>query len=172
MWWRKTPDLWALVLGCGLGLLSWTSPSGALEADAKQPIEVEADSAEMDDGVGRSIYRGKVVITQGSMRIEAAEVVVEHPNRDPQRIIAKGTPVRFEQRVEGRDQPVRARAERMEYQTAEDLLQLIGRAELEQGQDRFSSDRIRYDRRAGRVLGGRSAEGRERVRIQIDPNRP
>jgi lipopolysaccharide export system protein LptA len=45
---------------------------------------------------------------------------------------------------------------------------LIDEAELTQGEDRFASDRIVYNRITERVTAGTSAQGRERVKIRID----
>ena len=43
----------------------------ALESDKNQPIEVEADSAELDDIRNVSIYTGQVVLTRGTIRMTA-----------------------------------------------------------------------------------------------------
>ena len=45
--------------------------SWALPTDREQPIRVQADSAELDDKQGVAVYRGDVVVTQGSMKLTA-----------------------------------------------------------------------------------------------------
>ena len=52
-----------------LSLLLAAGQSHALSTDSNQPIRVQADSAELDDGKGVATYRGNVVITQGSLRV-------------------------------------------------------------------------------------------------------
>ena len=42
-------------------------------------------------------------------------------------------------------------------------------AELSQGSDRFSSDRIVYDRVKAKLKAGAAAKGSERVRVTIQP---
>ncbi|MBA1331005.1 LptA protein, partial [Candidatus Endoriftia persephone str. Guaymas] len=43
----------------------------ALSGDREQPIYLEADSVEIDEASGVSVYIGNVVVSQGSMRLEA-----------------------------------------------------------------------------------------------------
>jgi lipopolysaccharide export system protein LptA len=43
----------------------------ALSSDREQPINLEADAADIDDLKGISIYTGNVVLTQGSMVIKS-----------------------------------------------------------------------------------------------------
>lgn len=59
----------ALVLATGFSLLSGLAH--ALPSDSSQPINIQADSAELDDKRGIAIYRGDVVITQGTLKSPA-----------------------------------------------------------------------------------------------------
>jgi lipopolysaccharide export system protein LptA len=104
------------------------------------------------------------------MRILADEVLVHHKaNNQPRKIIAIGNPVRYRQLLDDDPEEVRARALRMEYETDREEITLIDEAELIQGEDRFASDRIVYNRVTERLTAGTSAQGRERVKIRIDP---
>ncbi|WP_058555768.1 lipopolysaccharide transport periplasmic protein LptA [Thiohalocapsa sp. ML1] len=142
----------------------------ALDSDQEQPMFVEADAAEFDEKQSISLYLGNVEVQQGSMRIQADEVLVHHkPNRQPQKIIAIGNPVRYRQRLDNDPDEVRARALRMEYEADPQEITLIDQAELVQGEDRFASDRIVYNRSTERLTAGTSASGRERVKIRIEP---
>jgi lipopolysaccharide export system protein LptA len=142
----------------------------ALDADQEQPLFVEADAAEFDEQQSISLYLGNVEVQQGSLRIQADEVLVHHKsNRQPQKIIAIGKPVRYRQLLDDDPDEVRARALRMEYETDTEEITLIGEAELVQGEDRFASDRIVYNRITDRLTAGTSAAGRERVKIRINP---
>jgi len=155
-----------------LAALLWSAPSLALalEEDQYQPMYIEADAAELDEQQATSLYLGNVDVTQGSMRILADEVLVHHKDdRRVQKIIAIGNPVRYRQRVEDDPDEVKGRALRMEYEADSEELTLIDEAVLTQGEDRFASDRIIYNRIADRVTAGTSAQGRERVKIRIEP---
>ena len=52
-----------------LALAACATTAHGLASDKDQPIEVEADSAELDDAKKISIYRGNVVVTQGTIRM-------------------------------------------------------------------------------------------------------
>ncbi|ESQ11810.1 MAG: hypothetical protein N838_17415 [Thiohalocapsa sp. PB-PSB1] len=158
------PVIWLLAMGLWI-----TCPAFALDEDQDQPIYIEADAAELDDKQSISLYLGNVEVEQGSMRIFADEVLVHHrANRQPQKIIAIGKPVRYRQALDDDPNDVKGRALRMEYEADRDEITLIDEAELTQGEDRFASDRIVYNRITARVTAGSSAQGRERVRIRID----
>jgi lipopolysaccharide export system protein LptA len=153
---------------CALWLLA--SPASALKDDENQPLLIEADAAELDDQQSLSLYLGNVDVRQGSMHILADEVLVQHrPDRQIERIIAVGRPVRYRQMLDGDPEPVHGEALRAEYDTGRAELTLIDQAVLTQGTDRFASDRIIYNRTTARVTAGGSAAGRERVRIRLTP---
>jgi lipopolysaccharide export system protein LptA len=144
-------------------------PALALDGDQDQPLYIEADAAELDDKQSFSLYIGNVEVEHGNMRIFADEVLVHHrPDRQPRKIIAIGNPVRYRQTLEDDPDEVKGRSLRMEYESDRDEITLIDEAELTQGEDRFASDRIVYNRITERVTAGTSAQGRERVKIRID----
>ena len=148
-----------------LALLSL--PAAALETDRQQPIELSADFADIDEAKGRSVYRGSVEIRQGSIRLRADEVTIEHQGRRPARLLAAGGPVRFSQdTVDGK---VEGQAQRAEYDINGETLVLIGDAVVVQDKDTLRSDRIIYDHVRSVVRAGAAAEGKERVRITIQP---
>jgi lipopolysaccharide export system protein LptA len=150
--------------------VAYSLPLSALEGDEQQPLYIESDAAELDDKQSISLYIGNVEVRQGSMRIYADEVLVHHkPNRQPQKIIAVGQPARYRQLMDDDPDEVKGRALRMEYEADRDEITLIDDAELTQGEDRFASDRIVYNRVTERVTAGTSAQGRERVKIRIEP---
>ena len=53
----------------------------ALSSDRSQPIDLEADSADIDDLKGISIYTGNVILTQGSMVIKSSKLTL-YTNKD------------------------------------------------------------------------------------------
>lgn len=151
-------------------LLGVAPPLAALKDDENQPLLIESDAAELDDQQDISLYLGNVDVRQGSMHILADEVLVQHrPDRQIQRIIAVGKPVRYKQLLDDDPEPVHGEALRAEYDTTRTELTLIDQAVLIQGEDRFASDRIVYNRTTARVTAGGSAQGRERVRIRLNP---
>ena len=149
-------------------LLLAAGQAHALPGDKDQPVQLEADSVDIDEGKGTSVYRGDVDLRQGSMRLQADQVTVKHQGRRPDRIIAVGS-VRFQQ--DSGKGMVRARARKAEYEVNSELLTLIGRASLTQAGDTMKSDRIVYDRVHHKVRAGTAAKGRQRVHITIQPGK-
>jgi lipopolysaccharide export system protein LptA len=162
--------LFRVALAFALSGVFVVPPAAALESDSEQPMFVEADAAELDEKQSISLYLGNVEVQQGSMRILADEVLVHHKaNNQPSKIVAIGNPVRYRQLLDDDPEEVRARALRMEYEADREEITLIDQAELIQGEDRFASDRIVYNRITDRLTAGTSASGSERVKIRIEP---
>jgi lipopolysaccharide export system protein LptA len=155
----------------GLLLALWGGLACGLSSDKDQPIELEADSADLDEGKGLSVYRGNVELRQGSMRLQADTVTVKFDEGQANQVIAEGRPVKFEQLPDDSKQLVKGRARRAEYLISSEELILIGDANLMQGKDSFKSDRIVYDRIKSKIKAGAAAEGKERVKITIGSQR-
>jgi lipopolysaccharide export system protein LptA len=140
--------------------------SVALESDRNQPIELAADSVDIDENQGRSVYKGDVDLRQGTMRLLADIVTVYQQARKPTKIIAEGRPVKFSQQSESG--PVKGEAQRMEYEVGSENLVMIGNAVVIQNKDSMRSDRITYDRVRSVVKAGAAAQGKQRVRIRLE----
>ena len=150
-----------------LMMLILASQAGlALESDKEQPIELAADSVDIDESKGMSIYRVNVDLRQGSMHLQADVVTVYQNKRKPTKIIAEGRPVKFQQQSD--KGLVKGRAKRAEYEVDSENLVMIGDAVLLQGNDSMRSDRIVYDRVKSVVKAGAAAKGKQRVRISIE----
>jgi len=148
-------------------LLAAPTLATALESDKDQPIQIEADSVDIDDGKGTSTYKGNVELTQGSIRITADRVTITQHQGQSDHVEAVGSPVTFRQRTEGAKGIIKGRAKRAEYDANSEMLYLIDEAVLTQGSDSFKSDRITYDRARSVVKAGASAKGKKRVRVTI-----
>jgi len=156
-------------IGLLCGLLAAVNAS-ALSGDRNQPMTLEADSVSIDESTGVSLYEGNVVITQGSLKLWADRLWIHRRDGKTEKMISEGSPTHFRQ-LNDDQQEVRGRALRAEFYTDRDELLLFDEAELEQGSDRFRSDRIVYNRGNSQVKAGASAEGKERVRVIIEPQR-
>lgn len=154
----------AVLAGLGFGLRS--VPTMALEGDDQQPVLIEADKVEVDEGKSTSLYIGHVQIDQGSMRLLADRVTVHHQkDRRIKYIIARGEPVFYKQLLDDNQGEMQAFAKRMDYDAVRDELILTGDALVIQGKDRITSDRIVYDRGNARVQAGDGS----RVKITFNP---
>jgi lipopolysaccharide export system protein LptA len=160
----------------------------ALSTDREQPIQIEADSAEADDVKRVTIYKGDVVITQGTLRITGDHVTIHYNEKsDFVKMITLGNPARFRQLPDGQEDQdsnyQRARASRMEYYKTKDTIVLLGNAVYGQGGDQVAADRIDYDSRNSRMKArtmtasskkkapADASKKKSRVRITIQPKK-
>lgn len=151
-----------------------TSASGqlaALSSDSDQPIELEADSVEIDDEKGTSVYSGNVRLVQGSIRIQGDTLTITEVGEDENTAVMIGTPVRFRQQPDGDEEEIRGQSLRAEYFTETGVLMLYDEAVIHQGKENFSSDRIRYNSNDSTVHAGQAASGTQRVRSTIMPKK-
>ena len=142
--------LFTLVLGLPL------SASG-LSTDRQKDIEIEADSAVIDDTKQHTIYTGDVVIIQGSLRITGAKVTIHYDdNSDFVKLESIGKPARFRQLPDGKDDIDSnyqvAHADKMEYFKKKDLIVLLGNAVYGQGGSKVAADRIEYNSRTSKMI--------------------
>lgn len=154
----------------GLLLLAAGIPAMALESDKHQPVYIEADSVEINDRTGVRTYQGNVLMTQGSVRISADKVTVTKQEDGSDQVLATGAPVTFQQQREGEQELAKGRALRVEYDMNSDIVKLYDQAELTQGKDKLVNDRITYDKNREVMWAGASQQGKQRVRITLQPD--
>ena len=141
----------------------------ALSTDKDQPVSIEADSVDIDEAKEIAIYRGNVILIQGSINLNAEKVVVYNFQSDNSHIVATGEQVKFSQRPDNSDELIKGRANKAEYGINSTKLELTGKAVLVKGKNTFKNDKIIYDRVKALVKAGTSAKGKERVKITIGP---
>jgi len=152
--------LWALLL---LGL---SGPAAALPEDADQPIQIQAERAEMDRSAGTVVYSGSVEASQGTMRVNADQMTVHSEDGKVVRITATGRPAKYQQQLEAEEGLVKADAETIIYHTREERVHLQGQAFLEQGGNEITGELIDYDIVAGKVNAQAGEDDRVRVILQ------
>lgn len=153
----------------------------ALASDRDQPIELEADTADIDDLKGISIYTGNVILTQGSMVITADKLTLHNDkDKELEKAVAEGNKklATFKQRPEGKTQDFKARAVTMIYFLKKDKIHLLKKAHVQQDGDTFSSNKIIYDTKKETVIAtsqkdsqGKPVASGERVKVTIQPRK-
>ena len=142
----------------------------ALSTDRDQPVHIEADRGELDDVKGVTIYEGRVVVTQGSIKITGDRVVLHYDDqRDISRAEAVGKPATYQQLSDGESEPLKARALRMDYQVKDGVIDLYDDASVVQTGNSLFGSRITYDTVNERVKASRSGSGEDRVRVILTP---
>jgi lipopolysaccharide export system protein LptA len=156
----------AIWLVAGLGLLP--AASWALSTDRKQPMSIEADRVELNDGKGVSVYRGNVKVTQGTLVLTGQTMTVYNKGDHVEKVIMQGNPATYTQLPDNKKQNVRAKALRMEYYTNPERIILLKNAQVEQEGDILKSERIEYDVARDKVNAG-TDQPNERVHITLQP---
>ena len=124
----------------------------ALSTDKDQPIELEANYAEMDDEKGETVYKGDVVVIQGSMKI-TGDVLTVYYNDDGEldTMIVTGKLAHYKQLPDNSEIYDEAWAVRMEYYALKNFIVLIDQALVTQEGMRFSGQKIEYDTEKSQV---------------------
>jgi lipopolysaccharide export system protein LptA len=120
-----------------------TVAAQALKSDSAQPIRVRSKSVEANEKTGVSIYRGNVVMVQGTLKLEADRVEVTVRDGRTELVRAWGKPVRIQTRSD-QGQELRAHAERAEYRGNEQRIDFYGSVELQRDADVFTGAVVHY----------------------------
>jgi len=128
----------SLNLALSGALLAATFPALALTGDTDQPIHIESDQQSLD-------MQGNVVVTQGTIKINADKVVVTRPGGESGKevIDGYGKPATFYQ-MQDNGKPVKGHADTMHYELQNDFVVLTGNAFLEQLDSNIKGDKITY----------------------------
>lgn len=158
-------------------LVLLASPAFAELGDRDKPINLEADTMTVDDVKKVSVYQGNVVLTQGTLTIRADKLVVSEGKDGSNHGTAHGNPATFRQKREGVDEYVEGNAQRIEYDSGKDLVELFTQARMKRNQDEVRGNYISYDAKTEffKVIGGKEAvtanNPRGRVRAVIQPKK-
>ncbi len=142
----------------------------ALPEDAKQPIEIEAQSVIVDESTGFNEFSGNAEVRQGSLLLLAELIQVQTNNEEVVRMVATGSlekPAQYTQSQENQERFVEATATLITYDVAGGMIFLVGNARLVQGFDSFSGETLDYDIDNDKVIVKSSEDGTERVKFKI-----
>lgn len=149
------------------------TPAHAEKADRSKPINLEADAVTLDDIKKISVYQGSVILSQGTMMMRADRVQVTQKAGELDKIHATGRPVAFRQKLDGRDEFIEGFANRIEFDSINSQLELIGQARLRRGSDELRGAQISYNANTEfyKVSGQTDAQAPSgRVRAVIRPS--
>ncbi len=158
-----------------IALLIVSAEALALKSDREQPIKIAADAAMVDESRGTSVYRGDVIITQGSLQVTADEVEIFTNRGEVIQIIASMDKAseelaHYQQQTNEAMDMVYADAKKITYLVQEQRLHLSGDARLQQVQDVFTGQLLYYDLAQG-IVNLNSAGDSDRVNMTITPKK-
>jgi lipopolysaccharide export system protein LptA len=143
-------------------------PAFSLPDDRLQSIEITAESAERDEKAGYTVYRGNVILEQGSLHIEADKLTIFHDRVAADRIVAVGTPATMRQRPEINKGLVIASAGRIIYEKSRERVLLREAASIEQDGAVVTGESIDYFMAEQRVRADADLkDGNARVQVII-----
>jgi len=156
-------------------LFLFSLPAKAEKADKEKPTELEANRMSADDVRRMNIFEGNVVLTKGTMRVQAERIVVRQDAEGFQYATATGKPVRFRQRqdpkpTEKEGEWMDGEALRIEIDERAGKVELFERARVNRGGDEVTGNHIMVDQRS-EFFSVKSDEG-GRVKAVIQPKAP
>ncbi|MFO7858274.1 MAG: lipopolysaccharide transport periplasmic protein LptA [Ectothiorhodospiraceae bacterium] len=172
--WRRRPA--QIAASAALAVAWLAAPAGA---PAAEPIQLDADEAEIDNASGVSVYTGNVVLTRGGRRITGDRMTVhlreDRSDQTLDHVVVEGEPAVYRHTGTEERRPVEAEAPRMEYYAGNpERVILLQGGTLTQGRNTFSGRRIDYNVTADAVDatsdGDRDGQGdTDRVRATFYP---
>ena len=133
--------------------------------DRQQPVNLRADSIEIDQKKKTSLYRGHVLLTQGTLRLTAARAEARQRGNQVETVTAEGAPVTFRHRPEGSVEYIEGKAGRAHYQVTERRVDLYRNVSVQHGRDTFRAAVAHYDLDNRNLIAEGDAERRAYVAL-------
>lgn len=136
-----------------MGLITLTLcslPVWAEKTDAQKPIEISADRGTLDQAKGVTVWRGNVIMNQGTLHATADEVTVTQDAQGHQTLHGVGSLATFRQKLDakpGNTGPtyVDGVARVVDYTSSTNTVVLTGSARVTRGKDVVNGDKIIYN---------------------------
>ena len=117
----------------------------AEQADRTKPVNIEADSVDMDDINKVGLYQGSVVLLQGTLMLRADKIEVHQDADGFSTAVAFGNPVYFRQKQDGSEEYVEAYANRIDLDNKQNTVLLTGNARLKKGANELHANTMLYN---------------------------
>ncbi len=135
---NKSVVLFIIVLLTLFGTLAQARPD-----DRDKPIHITADTAELNDKTGISIYRGDVEMVQGTTILTGDVITIHSPDKKVNKVISVGNLATYQETTTD-GHVVYAEAEEMVYNRIENKIELFRRGKVTQQDNVFRSEHIVY----------------------------
>ena len=154
-----------------LGIL--TCSAYALPTDKEKVMHVKADTANLNQHERKGIYAGNVELIQGTSNLQAAKAITIG-NEKNQLVLAVASGVKEKQAhywtvADLKKPPLHAYANTIRYYPLRHVVELIGDARVEQGNNSFSAAKITYDIEKQQVLS--QGDSKKRIIIIYHPEK-
>ena len=139
--------------------------SAARTGDRDLPLEASASYSRYSESEQTQLLRDDVVITQGSLKLTAAELLIHLDKGRATRLSASGSPVTFEQ-LNDAGQRVSGYADALDYHSETGRLELTGNAHLDAPNQTLDADHIIYNITSHEASASGGDSGRVNLVIQ------
>lgn len=138
--------------------------------DDQQPVHISADSLDIQDQKGISVYKGSVEITQGSLTLNGDTITIHHPDRALLSIDVIGQQARFK-RFDVEEQAwIKGQADSINYNAQKKTLLLIGNAKVEQpGKHLITGPKLFYDTLNKTLKAQSTPQEKKRISVTLMP---
>lgn len=154
---------------CLLALIAVSGSLSAKSSDRLLPMDMSADSGDAllsDDG--ESTISGNVLITQGSLKLEADKAIITRVKGVTSKATLSGNPVRMQQ-LDDDGQLMKATAKQIIYLISAEQISLNGSVVIDQPRGSMRGETIRYDLKTGRMTAGGDGT---RIQMRLEPKTP
>jgi len=139
--------------------------------DDDEPMYVEANRVDIDDARGESRYKGSVEVKQGGIYIGGDNMITyQNDKGEVDKMVTTGKPAVFTQKPGKEKKSMNAKADRIEFYLDNDLVLLLGNAQIKQSNTEFFGNRIEYNMSTQAVHAERGKSGK-RVRMVLQPKK-
>lgn len=140
------------------GMMAMGQVAG-LSTDPDQPIEIEADAAELDDKTGITVYSGNVIVIQGSMHFYGNRLTITYTDDNSLKTATMlGKPASFKQRSDDKSE-IHGKGIKIVYHATKDKLIMTEEAELTQSGKMFRAYNIEYDTEKSKMIARKAVAG-------------
>lgn len=157
----------------GLVLCFITHRSQAMPDDHTKTMQFKAGAADIDQQSHHGTYTGNIELDQGTTHIRAAKATTEGNEKNQLvKAVIEGegpTQAHYWTLTTLDKPPLHAYADIIYYHPDRHLIELVGHARVEQGEDSFSAPQISYDTLHQHVIS--KSDGKTRTTIVIHPKK-
>ena len=151
---------------CLLAAIAAAGSVSAKSSDRLLPMDMSADAGDAvltDDG--ESTISGNVLITQGTLKLEADKAVITRSKGVTSKVTLSGSPVRMQQ-LDNDNVLMKATARQIIYLISAEQLSLNGAVVIDQPRGSMRGEIIRYDLATGRMTAGGDGN---RIQMRLEP---
>lgn len=123
----------------------WSIRAQAEQADRSKPVNIEADSVQMDDLHKTSVYQGDVILQQGTLLVRASKLIAHQDAQGYGSGTAFGSPAYFRQKQDNSDEYLEGWADRIDMDNQKNTVLLTGNAIIKRGTNEMHANSMIYN---------------------------